>query len=139
MSTSGINLDSKRLLQVAVGERILVLDGAMGTLLYERGVFVNVCYDELNLTRPGLVEEIHREYVAAGAEIIETNTFNANAISQAASRALSDAFVAFRNDHEARVAILTGGGEKFFSAGWDLKAAAAGEEAASRIIATREL
>ncbi|MFP6740483.1 MAG: enoyl-CoA hydratase-related protein [Alphaproteobacteria bacterium] len=53
----------------------------------------------------------------------------ANAISQAASRALSDAFVAFRDDHEARVAILTGGGEKFFSAGWDLKAAAAGEEA----------
>ncbi len=53
----------------------------------------------------------------------------ANAISQAASRALSDAFVSFRDDHEARVAILTGGGEKFFSAGWDLKAAAAGEEA----------
>jgi crotonobetainyl-CoA hydratase len=51
----------------------------------------------------------------------------ANAIGAAASRALSEAFVAFRDDHEARVAILTGGGEKFFSAGWDLKAAAAGE------------
>ncbi|MSR22388.1 MAG: bifunctional homocysteine S-methyltransferase/methylenetetrahydrofolate reductase [Gemmatimonadetes bacterium] len=57
-----------------------VLDGAMGTLLYDRGVFVNVCYDELSLTRPGLVEEIHREYVAAGAEILETNTFGANPV-----------------------------------------------------------
>lgn len=52
----------------------------------------------------------------------------ANAISAEASRALGSAFVAFRDADEARVAILTGGGEKFFSAGWDLKAAAAGEE-----------
>ena len=52
----------------------------------------------------------------------------ANAISAETSRALSSAFVAFRDDPSARVAILTGGGEKFFSAGWDLKAAAAGEE-----------
>ena len=52
----------------------------------------------------------------------------ANAISMAASRALSQAFCAFRDDATASVAILTGGGEKFFSAGWDLKAAAAGEE-----------
>ena len=43
-----------------------ILDGAIGTLLYERGVFVNVCYDELNITRPELVEGIHREYVEAG-------------------------------------------------------------------------
>jgi homocysteine S-methyltransferase len=57
-----------------------LLDGAIGTLLYERGVFVNVCYDELNLTEPGLVEGIHREYVEAGAEIIETNTFGANPV-----------------------------------------------------------
>ena len=57
-----------------------VLDGAMGTLLYERGVFVNVCYDELSLTRPELVEGIHREYVEAGAEILETNTFGANPV-----------------------------------------------------------
>ena len=58
--------------------RVHVFDGAMGTLLYSRGVFVNVCYDELNLSRPELVEGIHREYVAAGAEILETNTFGAN-------------------------------------------------------------
>jgi methionine synthase / methylenetetrahydrofolate reductase (NADH) len=58
--------------------RIHVFDGAMGTLLYSRGVFVNVCYDELNLSRPELVRGIHAEYVAAGAEVIETNTFGAN-------------------------------------------------------------
>jgi len=57
-----------------------VVDGAIGTLLYERGVFVNVCYDELNLTDPGLVAGIHREYVQAGAEILETNTFGANPV-----------------------------------------------------------
>ena len=52
----------------------------MGTVLYERGVFVNQCYDELNLSRPSLVEAIHREYVDAGARIIETNTFGANPV-----------------------------------------------------------
>lgn len=60
--------------------RAHVVDGAMGTLLYARGVFVNVCYDELNLSRPDLVRGIHDEYVTAGAEIIETNTFGANPI-----------------------------------------------------------
>ena len=58
--------------------RVHVFDGAMGTLLYGRGVFVNVCYDELSVTRPELVRRIHEEYVAAGAEILETNTFGAN-------------------------------------------------------------
>ncbi|NNF11989.1 MAG: bifunctional homocysteine S-methyltransferase/methylenetetrahydrofolate reductase [Gemmatimonadetes bacterium] len=60
--------------------RVHVFDGAMGTLLYSRGVFVNVCYDELNLSRPELVEAIHQEYAAAGAEILETNTFGANPV-----------------------------------------------------------
>ncbi len=60
--------------------RVHVFDGAMGTLLYSRGVFVNVCYDELNLSRPELVRQIHAEYVAAGAEILETNTFGANPV-----------------------------------------------------------
>jgi homocysteine S-methyltransferase len=58
--------------------RTHVFDGAMGTMLYERGVFLNVCYDELNLRQPDLVRDIHREYVKAGAELIETNTFGAN-------------------------------------------------------------
>ncbi|MEQ8330179.1 MAG: bifunctional homocysteine S-methyltransferase/methylenetetrahydrofolate reductase [Longimicrobiales bacterium] len=60
--------------------RVHVFDGAMGTLLYGRGVFVNVCYDQLNLDRPELVRSIHEEYVAAGAEILETNTFGANPV-----------------------------------------------------------
>jgi methionine synthase I (cobalamin-dependent)/5,10-methylenetetrahydrofolate reductase len=50
----------------------------MGTSLYARGVFLNRCFDELNLTQPGLVGELHREYVRAGADVIETNTFGAN-------------------------------------------------------------
>ncbi|HIF23170.1 MAG TPA: bifunctional homocysteine S-methyltransferase/methylenetetrahydrofolate reductase, partial [Gemmatimonadetes bacterium] len=52
----------------------------MGTLLYGRGVFVNVCYDALNTHQPDLVRSIHEEYVSAGAEILETNTFGANPV-----------------------------------------------------------
>ncbi len=62
------------------GERVHLLDGAMGTMLYARGVFFNVCYDELNVTHPDLVEEVHEQYIRAGAEIIETNTFGANPV-----------------------------------------------------------
>jgi len=58
----------------------LVFDGAMGTMLYGRGVFINTCYDELNLTRPDLVRAIHAEYLEAGADVIETNTFGANCV-----------------------------------------------------------
>jgi methionine synthase / methylenetetrahydrofolate reductase(NADPH) len=54
-----------------------VFDGAMGTMLYGRGVYLNVCYDELNLRQPDLITEIHRAYVKAGAELLETNTFGA--------------------------------------------------------------
>jgi methionine synthase I (cobalamin-dependent)/5,10-methylenetetrahydrofolate reductase len=53
-------------------------DGAMGTLLYAKGIFINRCYDELNLSQPELIRGIHHEYLQAGAEIIETNTFGAN-------------------------------------------------------------
>jgi methionine synthase / methylenetetrahydrofolate reductase(NADPH) len=60
------------------GGRTILCDGAMGTILYERGVFINRCYDELNLSQPDLVRSIHEEYLQAGAEIIETNTFGAN-------------------------------------------------------------
>jgi methionine synthase / methylenetetrahydrofolate reductase(NADPH) len=55
-----------------------IFDGAMGTMLYSRGVYINRCYDELNLRDPDLVREVHRAYVRAGAEILETNTFGAN-------------------------------------------------------------
>ena len=60
---------------------IILGDGALGTMFYNRGVFINRCYDELNLSQPRDVEEIHRAYIAAGAELIETNTFGANAIT----------------------------------------------------------
>ncbi len=58
-------------------QRIFVADGAMGTMLYSKGVFINRCFDELNLSNPALVKEVHDEYVRAGAEILETNTFGA--------------------------------------------------------------
>ena len=61
-------------------KRVHVLDGAMGTMLYSRGMFVNVCYDELNLSQPALVQEVHEAYVQAGAEILESNTFGANPV-----------------------------------------------------------
>ena len=58
----------------------LIFDGAMGTVIYEKGVFLNTCYDELNLTNPDLIKSIHQDYVTAGADVILTNTFGANKI-----------------------------------------------------------
>lgn len=63
-----------------LADRIVVCDGGMGTQLYAKGVFLNRCFDELNLSQPALVREIHQEYFWAGAEILESNTFGANAI-----------------------------------------------------------
>jgi len=60
--------------------KVHVLDGAMGTMLYSKGFLLNVCYDELNLKHPKLVQEVHEAYVRAGAEILETNTFGANPV-----------------------------------------------------------
>ncbi|MQA90580.1 MAG: bifunctional homocysteine S-methyltransferase/methylenetetrahydrofolate reductase [Gemmatimonas sp.] len=57
-----------------------VFDGAMGTMLYSRGVYINRCYDELNLREPDLVRDIHRSYVRSGAEVVETNSYGANRI-----------------------------------------------------------
>src|SRR5206468_721905 len=57
----------------------VLCDGAMGTLLYAKGIFINRSYDELNLSQPELIRNIHHDYLQAGAEIIETNTFGANA------------------------------------------------------------
>ena len=58
--------------------RMILFDGAMGTELYRRGVFVNRCYDALSVDEPELVREIHRDYRSAGAEVLETNTFGGN-------------------------------------------------------------
>src|SRR5947209_13380130 len=57
---------------------VLVCDGAMGTMLYARGVFVNRCFDELNVSNPALVRSVHEEYLEAGADVLETNTFGAH-------------------------------------------------------------
>ncbi len=61
-----------------LSRRVIVADGAMGTMLYSRGVFINRCFDELNLSAPDMVRQIHQEYTKAGAEILETNTFGAS-------------------------------------------------------------
>jgi methionine synthase / methylenetetrahydrofolate reductase(NADPH) len=68
----------EHLLLEQLQQRPLLCDGAMGTLLYARGVSYEQCFDALNLTRPELIQGIHREYISAGAQIIETNTFGAN-------------------------------------------------------------
>src|SRR4051794_21248929 len=67
----------------ALNERVLVCDGAMGTMLYSRGVFINKSFDAMNLTQAPLVEAVHSEYVRAGADVLETNTFGANRIKLA--------------------------------------------------------
>ena len=64
----------------ALDDRVLVCDGAMGTLLYAQGVFINRCFDALNLTDPSRVSAVHDDYVRAGADVIETNTFGANRV-----------------------------------------------------------
>jgi homocysteine S-methyltransferase len=57
---------------------IIVFDGGTGTYLYEKGIFINRCFEELNLSNPDLVKQVHRDYLLAGADVIETNTFGAN-------------------------------------------------------------
>jgi len=64
----------------ALDERVLVCDGAMGTMLYAKGVFINRCFDSLNLMSADTVAEIHQDYARAGADVLETNTFGANRI-----------------------------------------------------------
>ena len=65
--------------EIIESDGIHVFDGAMGTMLYSKGVYINRCYDELSLSNPDLVREIHSEYLRAGADILETNTFGATA------------------------------------------------------------
>ncbi|MBN1447134.1 MAG: bifunctional homocysteine S-methyltransferase/methylenetetrahydrofolate reductase [Bacteroidetes bacterium] len=63
-----------------IRQSVVLFDGGMGTELYRRGVFINKCYDELNLSNPALVEQVHRDYRLAGADVLETNTFGANPV-----------------------------------------------------------
>lgn len=75
-------MSENRLLE-KLNRGIVIGDGAMGTLLYQHGAFLNTCFDELNLTRPDLIEQIHTEYTDAGCDFIETNTFGANPVKLA--------------------------------------------------------
>src|SRR5215207_4935709 len=68
----------KKFRKIIDDDRVYVFDGAVGTRLYDKGVYINRSYDELNLTAPELVREVHEEYIRAGAEIIETNTYGAS-------------------------------------------------------------
>jgi homocysteine S-methyltransferase len=70
----------KDFIQAIADSHVYLFDGAMGTMLYSKGVFINKCYDELNLRNPEIVLDVHRQYVKAGAEIIETNTYGANRV-----------------------------------------------------------
>src|SRR5436309_3556568 len=86
----------------ALDSRVLVCDGAMGTMLYARGVFINKSFDALNVTQPDLVAAVHQEYVRAGADIVETNTFGANRI-KLGSFGIADKLHAI-NEQGARIA-----------------------------------
>jgi len=88
--------------------RAHVFDGAMGTMLYAKGAFINVCYDELNLRQPDMIESVHRAYVKAGAEILETNTFGANPV-KLRQHSLSDQTEAI-NRRAAEIAVAAAAG-----------------------------
>jgi methionine synthase I (cobalamin-dependent)/5,10-methylenetetrahydrofolate reductase len=98
-----------------LSRRILVADGAMGTMLYARGVFINRCFDELNIAQPDLVRQVHQEYVKAGAEILETNTFGATR-PRLAGFGIAEKLAAI-NQAGVRIAREAAKGSKAFVAG----------------------
>lgn len=81
-SHEGISMSESKLVAL-LNKGIVVGDGAMGTMLYDKGIFLNSCFDELNLSKADLIKNIHKAYVEAGADFIETNTFGANEIKLA--------------------------------------------------------
>ncbi|HEX2769773.1 MAG TPA: homocysteine S-methyltransferase family protein, partial [Geobacteraceae bacterium] len=94
---------------------VLVGDGAIGTMLYAKGVGLDANFENLNLVRPELVLELHGEYIAAGAQVIETNTFGANYTKLAAIGL--DKSVRDINLHGARLARRAAEGHDLFVAG----------------------
>jgi methionine synthase I (cobalamin-dependent)/5,10-methylenetetrahydrofolate reductase len=95
-------------------DRVYVFDGAMGTMLYQRGVYINRCYDELNLASRDLVLSVQRDYVKAGADIIETNTYGANRL-KLAGYGLDDK--AYEINHTGVRIAREAAGERAFVAG----------------------
>jgi methionine synthase I (cobalamin-dependent)/5,10-methylenetetrahydrofolate reductase len=97
-----------------LSQRVLVADGAMATMLYSSGVFINRCFDELNLSSPDLVRQIHRDYADAGAEILETNTYGANRVRLAGFgfseklRAINEAAVRLAREASRGAAFVAG-------------------------------
>ena len=94
-----------------LGDKVVVFDGATGTRLYDLGVYLHRCFDELNLSAPQTVEEVHRGYVAAGVDVVETNTFGANAV-KLEKHGLSDQVAAI-NAAGARLARAAAGVDLF--------------------------
>jgi homocysteine S-methyltransferase len=74
---------AKGKLSQLLSKQVVIADGAMGTMLYQSGVYINACFDELNLSNPKLVTKIHQQYIEAGSDFIETNTFGANEVKLA--------------------------------------------------------
>jgi methionine synthase I (cobalamin-dependent)/5,10-methylenetetrahydrofolate reductase len=95
----------------ALNDRVLVCDGAMGTMLYSKGVFINKSFDALNLTQPDLVAEVHQDYARAGADILETNTFGANRV-KLGSFGIADRLHTI-NEQGARIARHAAGGTTY--------------------------
>jgi methionine synthase / methylenetetrahydrofolate reductase(NADPH) len=75
-----ISADTRPNLLAAIEERVLIGDGATGTVLQERGVPIDACLEQVNLDKPSLVRQLHREYIDAGADLIQTNSFGANRV-----------------------------------------------------------
>jgi homocysteine S-methyltransferase len=95
-------------------ERVVIFDGAMGSMLYAKGVFINQCYDELNVRSPELVLDVHRAYLKAGAEVLETNSFGANRLKlaqyglEAQVREINRAAAALARDVAGDTALVAG-------------------------------
>ena len=79
-NVAGVLMD----LAAELKNRVLIFDGAMGTLLYDKGYFLNACYEQLALTAPAVIEGVHRDYLKAGADVLTTDTFGANPLRLAA-------------------------------------------------------
>ena len=81
MSTKSYNADRISAIQEVFRKSVLVFDGGMGTELYKHGIFTNRCFDELNTANPALIQEIHRSYLEAGADVLTTNTIGADVLT----------------------------------------------------------